>query len=97
MDRSAPTRWLCQTILYQPVGKPNLIRFRIDRSNYARFGATLSQDVRMPIFLCAGNILDFHNDDDHIRLVSRTKLAKVGKPGSFAIGLQTVKCRLKPG
>ena len=49
------------------------------------------------VFFCTGNIFDFHDDDDHVSFVSRTKLAKIGKPGSFAIGLQSVKCRLKPG
>ena len=73
--RPAPTLWLCETILHQPISKPNLIRFRIDRSNYARLGVTLSQDVRMPVFFCTGNIFDFHDDDDHVRFVSHTKLA----------------------
>ena len=50
----------------------------------------------MPVFFCTGYIFDFHDDDDHIRFVSRTKLAKIGKPGSFAIGFQAVKCCLKP-
>ena len=63
--------------------------------NYARLGATL-QDVRMPVFFCTGNIFDFHDDDDRVSFVSRTKLAKIGKPGSFAIGFPAVKYCLKP-
>jgi hypothetical protein len=47
--------------------------------------ATLGQDIRMPKCLCARKIRDLHHNDDHVRLVFRTKLSEVYKSSCLAI------------
>jgi hypothetical protein len=66
-----------QTILHQPIGKPNLIGFRVNGSGYLHQRGLEPKHRSASIFWRREH-QRLPYDYDHVSFVSRTKLAKVG-------------------